>query len=159
MQTCYVSITLGPHSSFSNKPMPGWNYFHDGPSVPSWAPTQLWRHGWWGALADFKLTGLPLKLPLPPSSADPTCSMNSNTAGVAMVAGASSMIFWCRRWMEQSRPNRDTAFPYWSARIWTSRWRAFWASFMRKMGEPGISLCTWWGRQSGWLFPGQPGLE
>lgn len=82
--------------------------------------------------------------------------MNSNTAGVAMVAGASSMIFWCRRWIEQSRPKRDTAFPYWSARICTSRCRACWASFMRNTGEPGISLCTCRGKQRHSLFPGKP---
>ena len=34
------------------------------------------------------------------------------------------MIFWCLRCTEQSRPNRDIALPYSSARIWTSRWRA-----------------------------------
>lgn len=46
-----------------------------------------------------------------------TRSICSKVDGAAMVAGASSMIFWCLLWMEQSRPNREMAFPYSSARI------------------------------------------
>ena len=38
-------------------------------------------------------------------------------------AGASSITFWWRRWMEQSRSNRCTALPWESANIWTSTWR------------------------------------
>ena len=41
-----------------------------------------------------------------------------------MVTGPSSIIFWCLLWTEQSRPNKDTTWPYWSANIWTSKWRA-----------------------------------
>lgn len=40
-----------------------------------------------------------------------TFSISMKTSGLAMAAGASSMIFWCRRWIEQSRPNRDIALP------------------------------------------------
>lgn len=71
-----------------------------------------------------------------------TCSICSNVDEAAMVAGASSMIFWCLLWMEQSRPNSEMAFPYSSARIWTSRCLACWASCMTKMGEPGTSVWT-----------------
>lgn len=60
-----------------------------------------------------------------------------------MVAGASSIIFWCLRCTEQSRPNREMALPYWSARIWTSRCLACLASCMTKIGEPGTSAWTW----------------
>lgn len=69
-----------------------------------------------------------------------TRSICSKVEGAAMVAGASSMIFWCLLWMEQSLPNRDIAFPYSSARIWTSRCLACWASCMMKIGEPGTSV-------------------
>lgn len=53
------------------------------------------------------------------------------------------MIFWWRRWMEQSLPNRDMALPYWSARSCTSKCRADFANFITKIGEPGTSACTW----------------
>ena len=43
----------------------------------------------------------------------------SSTAG----DGASSMIFWWRRWMEHSRSNRWTTVPWASPKIWTSTWR------------------------------------
>lgn len=72
-----------------------------------------------------------------------TLSISSNTSEVAMVAGASSIIFWCRRCTEQSRPNREMALPYWSAKIWTSKWRACLANCMTKIGEPGTSAWTW----------------
>lgn len=72
-----------------------------------------------------------------------TLSICSKVDGAAMVAGASSMIFWCLLWMEQSRPNREMAFPYSSARIWTSRCLACWASCMMKIGEPGTSDWTY----------------
>ncbi len=71
-----------------------------------------------------------------------TLSICSKVVVETMVAGASSMIFWWRRWMEQSLPNREIALPYWSARICTSRWRACTASCMMKIGEPGTSACT-----------------
>lgn len=73
-----------------------------------------------------------------------TFSMYSKTEEGATVAGASSMIFWCLRWMEQSRLNKEMAFPYWSAKTWTSRWRACCKNFITKMGDPGTSLCTCW---------------
>lgn len=72
-----------------------------------------------------------------------TCSICSNTTEVAIVAGASSMIFWCLRCTEQSRPKREMALPYWSARICTSRWRDCLASLITKMGEPGTSAWTY----------------
>lgn len=72
----------------------------------------------------------------------PTCSITSVTEGAAMVVGASSMIFWCRRWMEQSRPKREMALPYSSASTCTSRCRACCANFIRKTGDPGASACT-----------------
>ena len=75
--------------------------------------------------------------------APPTCSILSCTSGRAIVTGASSMIFWWRRCMEQSRPNREMALPYLSANSCTSRWRAFLASFITKIGEPGTSAWTW----------------
>lgn len=72
----------------------------------------------------------------------PTCSITSMTEGAAMVTGASSMIFWCLRWIEQSRPKREMALPYSSASTCTSRCRACCASCIRKMGDPGASACT-----------------
>lgn len=72
-----------------------------------------------------------------------TLSISSNTSEVAMVAGASSIIFWWRRCTEQSLPNREMALPYWSAKIWTSKWRACFASCMTKIGDPGTSAWTW----------------
>lgn len=72
-----------------------------------------------------------------------TLSISSNTSEVAMVAGASSIIFWCLRCTEQSLPNREMALPYWSAKIWTSKWRACLASCMTKIGDPGTSAWTW----------------
>jgi hypothetical protein len=44
-------------------------------------------------------------------------------------AGASSMIFWWRRCMEQSRSPSQTAFLCVSARIWISTWRGFSRNF------------------------------
>ena len=38
-------------------------------------------------------------------------------------AGASSMTFWCRRWVEQSRSKRCSTVPCASASTCTSRWR------------------------------------
>ena len=38
-------------------------------------------------------------------------------------AGASSTIFWCRRWIEQSRSNRCTMLPWLSPKTWTSMCR------------------------------------
>lgn len=64
--------------------------------------------------ADFSVLALEYKDKL-------TCSIRSNVEAGAMVAGASSMIFWCLLWMEQSRPKREMAFPYMSPSIWTSR--------------------------------------
>lgn len=82
-----------------------------------------------------------------------TLSIFSKMSEVAMVAGASSMIFWCLRWTEQSLPNREMALPYWSARICTSRCRACLASRMTKMGDPGTSVCTYGGKKSLLLKP------
>lgn len=76
------------------------------------------------------------------SAASSTCSIFCWTSRRAMVIGASSTIFWCRRWMEQSLPNSEMALPYLSASNCTSRWRAFVASFMIKIGEPGTSVWT-----------------
>lgn len=72
-----------------------------------------------------------------------TCSMCSNTTEVAIEAGASSIIFWCLRCTEQSRPKREMALPYWSARICTSKWRDCLASLITKIGEPGTSAWTY----------------
>ena len=71
-----------------------------------------------------------------------TCSIFSWTSRRAMVMGASSTIFWCLLCMEQSRPNSEIALPYLSASNCTSRWRAFFANFMIKIGEPGTSVWT-----------------
>lgn len=71
-----------------------------------------------------------------------TCSICSNTAGVAIAAGASSIIFWCLRCTEQSRPNKEIALPYWSANICTSRWRDCLASLITNIGDPGTSAWT-----------------
>ena len=62
--------------------------------------------------------------------------------GGAIAQGASSIIFWWRLWMEQSRPKSEIAFPYWSAKIWTSKWWAQPAVFIIKIGDPGTSACT-----------------
>src|SRR5579871_5448133 len=40
-------------------------------------------------------------------------------------AGASSMTFWWRRWIEQSRSNRSIAWPCRSAKTWISTWHRF----------------------------------
>ena len=53
-----------------------------------------------------------------------TISISLKRRGSATDAGASSMIFWCLRCTEQSRPNKEMAFPYSSARICTSMCRA-----------------------------------
>lgn len=69
--------------------------------------------------------------------------MCSNTTEVAIEAGASSIIFWCLRCTEQSRPKSEMALPYWSARICTSRCRDCLASLITKIGEPGTSAWTY----------------
>ena len=61
-----------------------------------------------------------------------------------MLTGASSMIFWCRRCTEQSRPNKLIAWPYWSASTCTSRCRAALASFITNTGDPGTSPTAAW---------------
>ena len=47
--------------------------------------------------------------------------------------GASSMIFWCRRWMEHSLSPRYTAVPWRSASTWISMWRG--SSMKRSMNR------------------------
>ena len=55
------------------------------------------------------------------TAASPICSRSSvETAG----EGVSSMTFWCRRWIEQSRSPRWMTLPCRSAKIWISTWRA-----------------------------------
>ena len=44
-------------------------------------------------------------------------------------AGASSITFWWRRCIEQSRSPSHTACLCWSARIWISTWRGFSRNF------------------------------
>ncbi len=44
-------------------------------------------------------------------------------------AGDSSITFWWRRCMEQSRSPRYTAFLCLSASTWISMWRGFWRNF------------------------------
>ena len=44
---------------------------------------------------------------------------SSSTAG----EGDSSMIFWCRRWIEHSRSWSETTSPWASASTWISTWR------------------------------------
>ena len=66
-------------------------------------------------------------------------SISLKTFLFATTTGASSMIFWCLRWIEQSRPNKEIAVPSSSANNCTSKWRAFWANFIRKIGDPGTS--------------------
>lgn len=73
-----------------------------------------------------------------------TLSMSSKTSNFAIMAGASSMIFWCLLWMEQSRPNNDIALPYWSAKSWTSKCLAHLANFIINIGDPGTSAWTYW---------------
>ena len=52
-------------------------------------------------------------------------------------AGAISITFWWRRWMEQSRSNRCITLPCWSARICTSMWRGRpTACSMKTVGSP-----------------------
>jgi len=51
--------------------------------------------------------------------------------GVIPGEGASSMSFWCRRWMVQSRSYRWTMLPASSPRICTSTWRGISISFSR----------------------------
>ena len=54
-------------------------------------------------------------------------SGGSDSAGV----GASSRIFWWRRWTEQSRSPRWTPWPYRSTATWTSTWRFSSSHFSR----------------------------
>ena len=55
------------------------------------------------------------------TAASPICSRSSvETAG----EGVSSMTFWCRRWIEQSRSPRWITLPCRSAKTWISTWRA-----------------------------------
>mmetsp|Transcript_75 Transcript_75/g.163 ORF Transcript_75/g.163 Transcript_75/m.163 type:complete len:213 (-) Transcript_75:438-1076(-) len=68
--------------------------------------------------------------------------MSSHTALSAATGGPSSMIFWCLRCTEQSRPLRAMASPYSSAMSCTSRCLLFFESFMMKIGEPGTSPLT-----------------
>ena len=42
---------------------------------------------------------------------------------VTTTDGASSMSFWCRRWIEHSRSPRCTTLPLLSAITWISMWR------------------------------------
>lgn len=52
------------------------------------------------------------------------CSqIRSRSARGIAGAGVSSISFWKRRWIEQSRSPRWTTLPWASARIWTSTWR------------------------------------
>ena len=58
-------------------------------------------------------------------------------------AGASSMIFWCRRCIEQSRSNRKTAFLCSSASTWISMCRGFSRYFsMYTIGLPKAALAS-----------------
>ena len=50
-----------------------------------------------------------------------TSSIFLKTSGLAIAAGASSMIFWCLRCTEQSLPKMDIALPYSSAKSCTSK--------------------------------------
>jgi len=65
--------------------------------------------------------------------------IKSQVTLLAITTGASSMIFWCRLWIEQSLPKMDIAVPSSSAKSWTSKCLAFAASFIIKTGEPGTS--------------------
>lgn len=47
----------------------------------------------------------------------------ARVASSSRTDGASSMIFWWRRWREHSRSPRCTTFPWASARTWISMWR------------------------------------
>ncbi len=49
--------------------------------------------------------------------------ISSRCPGRRASEGASSMIFWCRRWSVHSRSPRHTALPCWSATIWNSMCR------------------------------------
>mmetsp|Transcript_7067 Transcript_7067/g.17020 ORF Transcript_7067/g.17020 Transcript_7067/m.17020 type:complete len:200 (+) Transcript_7067:450-1049(+) len=69
-------------------------------------------------------------------------SMRANVSGSATTGGPSSMIFWWRRWMEQSRPLSVQTCPCWSARTCTSRWRPPANMSIRNTGEPTTSACT-----------------
>mmetsp|Transcript_25830 Transcript_25830/g.66981 ORF Transcript_25830/g.66981 Transcript_25830/m.66981 type:complete len:236 (-) Transcript_25830:565-1272(-) len=74
-------------------------------------------------------------------------SISAKTSGLAippegLVGGASSKIFWKRRWVEQSRPFSATALPCSSPTTWTSKCLAPVMSCMTKMGEPGCSFST-----------------
>jgi hypothetical protein len=51
------------------------------------------------------------------------CPMRRRSFSPTTVDGASSMIFWWRRWMEHSRSPRCTTLPLASAMIWISMWR------------------------------------
>ena len=66
----------------------------------------------------------------------------SHVSRGATVTGPSSMIFWCRRCTEQSRPYSEIAFPCLSATTCTSRCRELVESCWMKMGDPGTSAWT-----------------
>ena len=63
-------------------------------------------------------------------------------SGLTAVGGPSSTIFWKRRCIEQSRPERMDTFRCLSAITCTSMCRAPSHRRMRKMGEPLTSSAT-----------------
>lgn len=72
------------------------------------------------------------------------CGLGShlNVSGRTTVGGASSNIFWNRLCVEQSLPERATAFPNESPTIWTSMCLALSHSCMRNTGDPTTSAFT-----------------
>ncbi len=62
---------------------------------------------------------------------DPLYQIAFRVAGASCGAGLSSMSFWWRRCMVQSRSQRWTTLPWVSARIWTSTWRGCSTYFSR----------------------------
>ena len=69
----------------------------------------------WAATA--VITALAALTPISPIFA------RSSGSTIHSGAGDSSISFWCRRWIEQSRSPRWIVLPCLSAMIWTSTWR------------------------------------
>ena len=59
--------------------------------------------------------------------------------------GASSITFWCRRWMEHSRSFRYTTLPKLSPSTWISMWRGCSTNFsMNTRSSPKLLRASFW---------------
>jgi len=71
-------------------------------------------------------------------------SISRIVSGGTAIGGPSSTIFWKRRCIEQSRPERTETLRCLSHMSCTSMWRALEQRRIRKTGEPLTSSHTCW---------------